>query len=113
MKQVDIGTRLGGHKHKIDVLVSDPQVRILVSTKWQQAAGTAEQKVPFEVMCLAEAIRESGGGFQKAYLVLGGGGWTLRGFFTSQELWKYLNNCDGVSVVSLERFVALANQGKL
>jgi len=25
---------------------------ILISLKWQQSSGTAEQKVPFEVICL-------------------------------------------------------------
>jgi hypothetical protein len=42
-----------------------------VSLKWQQVGGTAEQKVPFEVMCLADAVRAG-----HAYLVLGGDGWT-------------------------------------
>ena len=38
--------------------------------KWQETSGTAEQKVPFEVMCLADAVRETGA--TTAYLVLGG-----------------------------------------
>ena len=54
---------------------------ILVSLKWQQTGGTAEQKVPFEVMCLADAVRAGHG--QAAYLVLGGDGWTLRDYYTS------------------------------
>lgn len=36
--------------------------------KWQQVSGTAEQKVPFEVICLMEAVAT--GAYQKAYLVL-------------------------------------------
>ena len=47
--------------------------RILVSLKWQQTGGTAEQKVPFEVMCLADAV--TAGHAVRAFLALGGDGW--------------------------------------
>jgi|SRR5208282_1483181 len=109
--QEQIGRRPGGRKHKVDALAEKNAERILVSLKWQQVGGTAEQKVPFEVICLAEAIGE--GAFQKAYLVLGGDGWTLRDFYTSGGLKDHLTHADRVQIVALERFVALANQGKL
>jgi hypothetical protein len=109
--QVKIGKRPGGGTHKVDAVAEKNSERILVSLKWQQVGGTAEQKVPFEVICLAEEVR--GGGFQKAYLVLGGDGWTLRDFYTSGGLQKHLTNADKVHVLTLERFVAVANQGKL
>ena len=41
-------------------------------SKGQQIGGTAEQKVPFEVMCLADAVRAEHAA--RAYLVLGGDG---------------------------------------
>jgi hypothetical protein len=82
-----------------------------VSLKWQQVPGTAEQKVPFEVICLAEAIRE--GPYDAAYLVLGGEGWTLRSFYTGGGLARHLSGCDTVQVVTLEGFVARANAGRL
>jgi len=41
---------------------------VLVSLKWQQTSGTAEQKVPFEVMCLADAVRTKKA--DRAFLVL-------------------------------------------
>ena len=66
--QQQIGERFGGGKHFVDVVAEKEGQRYLVSLKWQQVSGTAEQKVPFEVICLAESIRE--GGFAKAYLVL-------------------------------------------
>jgi hypothetical protein len=106
-----IGNRPGGRKHKVDALAEKNAEKILVSLKWQQVGGTAEQKVPFEVICLADAI--GGGPFQKAYLVLGGDGWTLRDFYTSGGLKAHLIHADRVQIVALERFVALANQGKL
>ena len=75
-KQVTVGCRPGGRKHNVDAIAIKGGARIVVSLKWQQVSGTAEQKVPFEVICLAEVV--SCGNCQKAYLVLGGDGWTLR-----------------------------------
>jgi len=113
-KQVIIGQRLGGRKHKVDVLlVTRDGSQIPVSLKWQQVSGTAEQKVPFEIMCLAEAVRSSHGKYKKAYLILAGEGWTLKEFYLGKGLAMYIRNCETVEVTSLEGFVAKANNGKL
>jgi hypothetical protein len=76
--QVRIGKRIGGGTHKVDAVASKDGRVVLVSLKWQQVGGTAEQKVLFEIICLAEAVRS--GECQAAYLVLGGEGWSLREF---------------------------------
>ena len=112
-RSVDIGKRLRVSRHKIDVLTDDTQGRQrLISLKWQQVQGTAEQKIPFEVICLADTmIRDER--FYKAYLVLGGEGWRYKDFYLSGGLTPYIANADMVSIVSLEQFVTLANQGKL
>ena len=55
--QVRAGTRCGGGTHKVDALAGKDGQQVLVSLKWQQTSGTAEQKVPFEIMCLADAVR--------------------------------------------------------
>jgi hypothetical protein len=81
--------------------------------KWQQVSSTAEQKVPFEAMCLAQAVLDSEGEYNKAYLVLGGDGWKLRDFFVGGDLEKHLCHSNLVNIVTLETFVGLANQGKL
>lgn len=86
--QVNIGKRLGLGKHFIDVIAAKPDRKVLISMKWQQVSGTAEQKVPFEIICLLEALEA--GDYSKAYLVLGGEGWKLRRFFTGEGLKKYL-----------------------
>lgn len=109
--QVRIGKRLGGGRHVVDALAEKAGSRFLVSVKWQQTSGTAEQKVPFEVICLSEAVRI--GGYTKAYLVLGGEGWSLRNFYTRGGLRRHLANTDLVNIVTLERFIALANIGRL
>ncbi len=98
----------------MDAIASDPNNRtILISVKWQQVGGTAEQKVPFEVMCLAHALHENAGRYAVAYLVLGGEGWTLRDFYISGGLSEYMSNIEGVTILSLEDFIARANRGKL
>jgi hypothetical protein len=109
-----IGTRLGGGRHFVDLVVQKPgAAAILVSLKWQQTSGTAEQKVPFEVMCLADAIRSSKGAYERAYLVLGGDGWSLRDFYVGGGLTPFLNGCEAVSIVAMEAFVAKANKGQI
>jgi PD-(D/E)XK nuclease superfamily protein len=109
--QVKAGTRCGGGTHKVDALAEKDGQRVLVSLKWQQTGGTAEQKVPFEIMCLADAVR--GGQANRAFLVLGGDGWTLRDYYTSGALSGHLVHASLVRVVTLEAFIRLANNGEL
>lgn len=112
-KQVEIGKRPGGGRHMVDVLADKEGNKYLISLKWQQVGGTAEQKVPFEVICLTDAILKSNGNHKKAYLVLGGSGWSLRNFYTSGELGKYLEYKEIVEILTLEDFIARANKGNL
>jgi hypothetical protein len=109
--QVVVGDRIGGRKHKVDVLARRGDARVLVSLKWQQTSGTAEQKVPFEVICLAEAVTR--GIASKAYLVLGGEGWTLRKFYTEGGLAAHLTHSAAVEILTLESFIAKANRAQL
>jgi len=109
--QEKLGKRFGIGSHIVDAVAEKNGNQVLISVKWQQVSGTAEQKVPFEVLCLLEAIEK--GPYQKAYLVLGGEGWTLRNFYTSGGLAKYLAYGDRIEILTLEAFVARANSGKL
>ena len=111
LTQQQVGQRFGGGRHFVDVIAEKEGLKYLVSLKWQQVSGTAEQKVPFEIICLADAIRQ--GAFAKAYLVLGGEGWKLRNFFVGGGLKSYLVGADKVDLLTLESFVARANQGNL
>lgn len=122
--QINVGKRPGGGPHRVDV-VAHPQLGehkqfgqgelhgngFLISLKWQQSSGTAEQKVPFEVICLAEAIE--GTPYEKAYLVLGGEGWRLRDYYVGGGLKDHLRYEGLVDIVTLEHFIAKANGGDL
>lgn len=63
MGPTHIGARVGGGKHLVDLVVTSKRgERFLVSMKWQQTSGTAEQKVRFradELMNRAEAANHS------------------------------------------------------
>ena len=110
--QVRIGERPNGRRHYLDVLANDDDDNeYLISLKWQQVSGTAEQKVPYEIICLAEAIQKGSG--TKAYLVLGGSGWSLRDYYLEGGLNHHLVHANLVTIIDLENFVAIANQGKL
>ena len=85
--------------------------KFLVSLRWQQVSGTAEQKVPYEVMCLADALKQ--GDYEKAYLVLGGPGWKLRDFYVSGGLKEHMKNIEKVEILKLEDFLAKCNRGEL
>lgn len=106
-----VGRRFGGGRHIVDAIAEKDERKYLISLKWQQTGGTAEQKVPFEVISLADVVR--GGGFEKAYLVLGGEGWTLRDFYVSGDLKTHLANTDRVEILTLESFIARANKSEL
>jgi hypothetical protein len=98
----------------VDLIAEDSEGRsFIISLKWQQVSGTAEQKVPFEAICLAEAILSGEGKYACAYLVLGGEGWKLREFFIKGGLQKHLAYGDLVKILTLENFVAKANRGEL
>jgi hypothetical protein len=113
-RQVDIGERLGGGRHLVDLVAYDHSgAGYLVSMKWQQTSGTAEQKVPFEAMCLVRAVLDEPERYQRAYLVLGGHGWRLRQFYTGGGLLPFFKHEDLVSILDLETFVARANRGSL
>jgi hypothetical protein len=62
-------------------------------------------------MCLADAVR--GVHAHRAYLVLGGDGWTLRDYYTSGKLSDHLIHAALIRVVTLEAFIRLANNGEL
>lgn len=82
---------------------------MLVSMKWREASGTAEQKVQFEVLCLADALKERD---REGYLVLGG----QRGrcaIGALAALCRSAVDADSVHVVTLGAFVARADQGSL
>lgn len=103
--QVHVGQRPNNRKHIVDAVVQNNDgTKLLVSLKWQQVGGTAEQKVPFEVICLADILRNRE--YCRAYIVLGGEGWTLRQYYTSGDLVTRISGAERIDIVTLEGFLA-------
>ncbi len=70
---------ISGGKHLPDRVIETPDLRwLILSKKWQETPGTAEQKVPFEIIKLIDAVLKSDGKFQYAYLIIGGDGWSFK-----------------------------------
>lgn len=117
--QKPVGTRPNGGRHIVDLIARKNGRAVLVSLKWQQAAGTAEQKIPYEIICLAEIMEQTKAAanpadrYPNACIVLGGSGWTLREWYLSGALEKHLPAAKSVPLYDLETFISRANQGKL
>ena len=71
-EQVNIGFKFKNKKHQVDSLVNG---NILVSVKWQNTGGTAEEKVGYEMWTLEEKVESKS--YAKAFIVCGGPGWTI------------------------------------
>jgi len=114
-KQVIVGTKPGGGKHRADLVGMRPNgTRFLVSLKWQQNAGSAEEKVPFEVIKLLHALRENPN-YDKAYIVIGGDGFSasLVDFYLSEEFRSYVRESEKIEILTLNDVMARANKGLL
>lgn len=75
--QARVGTTPGGSAHIVDWEIWDSNnhnVRALVSCKYQDSGGTAEEKIPYEVIKLVKAMNDDSR-YRFAWLVIGGDGW--------------------------------------
>jgi len=111
-----IPVSISGGRHIPDKVVETPEkIWLLLSKKWQETSGTAEQKVPFEVIKLIDAIQKSNNKFPYAYLILGGEGWTphLKDFYLKGGLNPYINGHDLVRILNSDQFLTLINRNKL
>lgn len=85
-----------------------PELRCVISLKWQQHPGTAEQKIVYDAVRLNMLLHRSC--ISKAYLVLGGPdqAWTLRDVFVT-DLAEAISCHSELRLVKYEDFVAAAN----
>lgn len=114
-KQQIVGTKPGGGRHKADIVGMRPNgTKFLVSLKWQQTAGSAEEKIPFEVIKLLHALRENRQ-FDKAYIVVGGDGFSagLVDFYLSEEFRSYIRESEKIEILTLNDVITRANKGAL
>ena len=109
-KQVFIGKQLFNNRYKADFVVDHS---IIISLKWQQVAGTAEQKVIYEIASLIKIIEYDN--FKKAYVVIGGNGFSqnAKEYLFRQEHRNILKHGDLVENIGVEDFIARLNNHNL
>lgn len=102
-KQVNIGLKRNGGKHILDVLLNGDE---LISLKYQRVQGTAEEKIPFEIMKLQHAIIDYG--YKSATVVLAGPdkAWKWKDYYLSEEFRNDMKKIyPDVNIISHEQFV--------
>ena len=110
-KQIFIGNQLFNNRYKADFVIDNS---IIVSLKWQQVPGTAEQKAIYEIASLIKIIEESDK-YTKAYLVIGGNGFSsnAKEYLFNQRYANILKNGNLVRSISVEDFIAKLNNNDL
>jgi hypothetical protein len=80
----------GGHRTNSYEVFERGGRTFAVTLKWQAIRGTADRKIPYEVIVLSEMI--ANGEIDGAYLLIGGKGWApqLRDAYTAGVLKKWI-----------------------
>ena len=124
--QVNVGKKRNNGVHIVDVMIggetyipknnkrpiSNHKGGQLVSLKYQQVLGTAEEKVPFEVMKLQDAIDDYG--YESALIVLcGDTGWSWKKEYLSERFKKRMKLLGpDVNIISQEEFLEKYSKGR-
>lgn len=119
--QVNVGKKRNGGDHITDLLIggetyvppnkkrpiSTHKGGILVSLKYQEIMGTAEEKILFEIMKLQHCIYDYG--YECAIIVLcGNTGWKWKDYFLSEEFKQDMKKIyPDVTILDQQQFMKL------
>ena len=104
-----IGEKPGGGKHRVDweiYKLSDPNVRGLISCKFQSTSGTAEEKIAYEVIKLLHAMKIDQR-FVKSWIIMGGDGWSsgMRNF-AQRHLTEWIPAMSGkIEIITTDQLI--------
>ena len=102
--QKNIGKKPTGKGHVVDVCLE--KEKILVSAKLQNGPGTAEEKIPFEMLMLQSACENLN--YNKSYIVCAGLQWSLLDYYLSDEFSKRMSLVTpNVKVIHYDDFVKI------
>jgi len=76
--QSTVGEKPGGGKHRVDWEIfrtTEPNLRGLISCKYQGTSGTAEEKIAYEVIKLLYSMKMDPR-YTKSWIIMGGEGWS-------------------------------------
>ena len=105
-ERVQVGTTVFGAPRQVDFIVFHPQRWpncLCIQCRWQQAAGTTEQKYLFEIECIAQSSYNT-------IIVLDGGGYSdgARQWLLTQRGKRRL-----VDVCNMAEITQMHTQGRL
>lgn len=88
-----IGDKPGGGKHRVDweiFKIDNPNIRGLISCKFQSSSGTAEEKLAYEVIKLLHSMKNDSR-YVRGWIIMGGDGWSpgMR-IFAKEELINWI-----------------------
>jgi hypothetical protein len=76
--QSTVGDKPGGGRHRVDWEIfrtTEPNLRGLISCKYQGTSGTAEEKIAYEVIKLLYSMKMDSR-YKKSWIIMGGEGWS-------------------------------------
>ncbi len=113
-RDVSVGEIFDDRNQKVHMQASNTQSGGVhfITLQGQNQSGTTSEKVPLSAMKLIELARRSSQ-CTRHYLVLYGNDWKLKRFYLNDGLAKFLMDSHFVKVVSIDKFLELANQGQL
>jgi hypothetical protein len=104
-----IGKKPGGGKHRVDweiYKLDNPNIRGLISCKFQSTSGTAEEKIAYEVIKLLHAMKIDSR-YVKSWIIMGGDGWSdgIREF-TKSELSNWIPQMKGkIAIITTDQLI--------
>ena len=110
ISQATVGDKPGGGKHRVDWEIfrtSEPNVRGLISCKFQGTSGTAEEKIAYEVIKLLHSMKIDSR-YKKRWIIMGGEGWSsgMRGF-VNDHLSEWIPEMkDKVEILTTDQLIS-------
>lgn len=110
ISQSIIGEKPGGGDHRVDWEIykkDSPNIRGLISCKYQGTSGTAEEKLAYEVIKLLHAMKNDSR-YVKSWIVMGGDGWSsgMRNFVNG-EISEWIPAMRGsVEIVTTDQLIS-------
>ena len=113
-KQFYMEPGLGGGRQRLDTFVTDPHGdAINLSVKWQGISGSAEEKVPAEILKML-VLKDAHPEIKRSYIVLAGPGWNkrLKSFYKDQ-ITAFIPRAIEIRVLETDEFLHLCIEGRL
>lgn len=103
-----------GGNIQADVLATNSETgfRLGIFPRWQQASGTAEEKILFQVLKVQMAVSVKPDCLHAAAFVLEGAGWTWRDYFLSGRWKQYVRLHVPTDCLSFSAFIERFSDGE-